>query len=77
MLKEEIICIHEYTNYKAELLRSIRHGEYELEEIKEMLVNYEKQAKVLYDTGTLQYSSNIKELEELLIECLEMKFGKI
>ena len=61
----------------GKLLRSIRRGEYELEEIKEMLVNYEKQAKVLYDTGTLQYSSNIKELEELLIECLEMKFGKI
>ena len=62
---------------RREFLKSIRRGEVSYEEIEEYFKSKEKYLDKLYEESTLPYSYNEKEIKQILVNCLEMKFGSI
>lgn len=61
----------------AEMLKSIRRGEWTLERVKERFLAKEKILDELYTKSSLQYEPNMKFLREVLMSCIEMKYGRI
>ena len=61
----------------SEMLKSIRRGEWTLERIKERFDAKEKELDALYVNSKLQYAPDWKFLAEMLMTCLEMKYGSI
>lgn len=61
----------------SKFLKSIREGEWSLEKIDEWLDEKEKQMENLYTTSPLQHSPDQNKIRDLLLECIEMHYGKI
>jgi len=61
----------------SETLKSIRRGEWTLEHLKERFHSKEKELDALYVSSKLQYTPNMKFLGEILMACLEMKYGSL
>lgn len=61
----------------AEMLKSIRRGEWTLDRVKERFLEKERILDELYTKSTLQYSPDMQKLRNLLMECIEMKYGSL
>ena len=62
---------------RREQMKAIRAGAWSLDKIFEYFNDNEKRLEETYQKSKLQYSVSIKEIEQLLKECLEMKFGDL
>jgi predicted nucleotidyltransferase len=60
-----------------EQLKSIRRGEWTLEQIQQHFKNKEVQLETLYTTSTLQHSPDESALKALLMQCLEIEYGSL
>lgn len=61
----------------GELLRSIRRGEWKLEDVEKWFKEKELNLNKLYTESTLRYSPDWEELKRILYCCLEEKYGNI
>ena len=62
----------------AELLKSIRRGEWTEEQIREFFDGKEKHLNNLYETSTvLPHKPDMAKLKELLLNCLEHHYGTL
>lgn len=60
-----------------ELLKSIRRGEWTIEQIKEYFKNKEKELNTVYLNSTLRHSPDEGKIKQLLIECIEDWYGDL
>ena len=60
-----------------EQLKSIRRGEWSLEQIEQYFADKEKQLEELYIKSTLQHKPDEAKIKALLLECLEMHYGSL
>jgi len=60
-----------------EQLKSIRRGEWAIGQIKDYFNNKKDSLDKLYVTSSLPYEPREKEIRELLVNCLEIRFGSI
>jgi len=59
----------------SQLLLDIRAGKYDLQSIEHMFSDLESDMERLYKTSDLRYEADMKALQKILLECLEMKYG--
>lgn len=75
---EQIMTEHDLDlERNREQLKSIRRGEWTLEQIEEYFKFKEKQLEELYISSSLRYSPDEEKIKNLLLECLEMHFGSL
>lgn len=75
---EEILTDHDLNiDRNSEILKSIRRGDWTLEEIQAWFATKEKSLEQLYSTSTLRHSPDEKAIKTLLMNCLEMHYGTI
>lgn len=55
----------------------IRKGEVPLSELEKWFNEKKLELKQLYETSSLQHSPDQKKIKDILIQCLEMKFGNL
>ena len=55
----------------------IRKGKVSLTELEKWFNEKKLELKQLYETSTLQHSPDQKKIKDILIQCLEMKFGSL
>lgn len=60
-----------------EQLKSVKRGDWKIEDVKDFFNKKEKELETLYLTSKLPYSPNEKEIKSLLIHCLEEHYGNI
>jgi len=60
-----------------EVLKSIRRGEWKVEDIKDYFDRKEKELEKLYIDSKLPYKPDEKKLKRLLLDCLEQHFGSL
>lgn len=60
-----------------EELKAVRRGEISYERVEELFEMKEKSLEELYHTSDLPYNPDEEKIKELLLECLEMHFGKL
>lgn len=60
-----------------EILKSIRRGEWTLDKLTDWFENKEKQLDELYISSELPYKPNMEFLKNVLLTCLEMKYGSL
>jgi len=60
-----------------EQLKSIRRGEWSLEQIEEYFQSKERELETLYTTSKLQHSPDEAAIKELLFQCLEHHYGSL
>ena len=60
-----------------EQLKSIRRGEWTLEQINQHFKNKEVQLETLYTTSPLRFSPDEAALKALLMQCLEIEYGSL
>lgn len=60
-----------------ELYKSIRRGDWKLDDAKKWLVEKERVLSKLYETSTLRNTPAKAEIKQLLLDCLEMYFGSL
>lgn len=60
-----------------EQLKSIRRGEWTLDQIKEYFLTKEKQLEQLYVDSKLSYSPDEEAIKNLLLACLEEHYGSL
>jgi predicted nucleotidyltransferase len=60
-----------------EILKSIRKGEWTLDEIHKWFKDKETTLEKAYNGSLLQFKANEEELKMILIECLEMHYGSL
>ena len=60
-----------------EMLKSIRRGDWTLEDIRDHFSRKEKQLEELYHTSSLQHRPDEQAIKNLLLNCLEECFGNI
>lgn len=58
-------------------LKSIRNGDWTLEEIEDYFKRREAQLELLYQNSTLQDRPDEEKIKVLLLECLEIGYGSI
>lgn len=61
----------------AEMLKSIRRGEWSLDRVKARFLEKERILDDLYTKSTLQYKPDMTKLRNILMECIEMKYGSL
>lgn len=75
---EQILVEHDLDlERNGELLRSIRRGEWSLEDVEKYFKERELNLNKLYAESTLRYSPDWDELRRILFCCLEEKFHNI
>ena len=75
---EQILAEHDLDiERNSEILKSIRRGEWTLEQIEDWFANKEKALETLYANSTLQHTPDENKIKELLLECLEMHYGSL
>lgn len=75
---EQILVEHDLNlESNSEQLKSIRRGEWTLEQIEEWFSEKEKSLEVLYGQSTLPAVPDEARIRQLLMECLEMYFGNL
>jgi len=60
-----------------EQLKSIRKGEWKLEEIEEYFTRKESELEKLYVESSLRHSPDEKAIKQLLLDCLEEYYGSL
>ncbi|MCK9596514.1 nucleotidyltransferase domain-containing protein [Candidatus Pacearchaeota archaeon] len=61
----------------AEQLKSIRRGEWTLEQVIEYFNTKERNLETLYTSSTLRWGPDEKVIKELLLKCLEHHYGSL
>jgi predicted nucleotidyltransferase len=61
----------------AEQLKSIRRGEWTLEEIETYFQDKERSLEHVYATSTLPHSADEARIKQLLLDCLEHHYGNL
>lgn len=61
----------------AKMLKSIREGEWTLQELEDWAGAKEKQLEALYHTSTLAHSPDQARIRAILLECMEMHYGSL
>ena len=75
---EQILIEHDLDlERNREQLKSIRKGEWKLEQIINYFESKEKELEELYTKSKLQHSPNEEQIKKLLLECLEMHYGSL
>lgn len=75
---EQILIEHDLDLEKnREQLKSIRRGEWSLEQIEKYFQEKEKTLEYLYTSSTLQHCPNEEKIKNLLLECLEIHYGSL
>jgi len=75
---EQIMVEHDLSvDRNREQLKSIRRGEWSIEQIEEYFNKKESELEGLYAKSTLQHSPDEKKIKQVLINCLEMHFGDL
>lgn len=60
-----------------EQLKSIRRGDWKLEDIEDYFNRKEKDLEKLYITSKLQHSPDEEAIKQLLLNCLEQYYGSL
>lgn len=60
-----------------ETLKSVRNGEWKLEEIRDWFYDREKRFQEYYDKSTLPYEPDEEAITNLLLSCLEEYYGNL
>jgi len=60
-----------------EQLKSIRRGEWKIEDVEEYFNRKEKELEKVYSESKLRYSPDEGKVKHLLLNCLEMHFGSL
>ena len=60
-----------------EQLKSIRRGEWKIEDIREYFSRKEKELETVYLNSKLPYGPDEEKVKELLISCLEQHYGSL
>ncbi len=60
-----------------EQLKSIRRGDWTLEQITEYFESKEKTLEDLYAKSDLPHSPDEEKIKQLLLQCIEMHYGKL
>lgn len=75
---EQILTEHDLDlERNKEQLKSIRRGEWTLEEIENYFANKELELESLYTNSILRHSPDEEGIKSLLLECLEMHYGSL
>ena len=75
---EQILVEHDLDiERNSEVLKSIRRGEWTLEQLESWFDIKEKSLETLHANSTLRHSPDEKRIKELLLEALEMHYGTI
>ncbi|MDQ3058606.1 MAG: hypothetical protein M3R45_03650 [Pseudomonadota bacterium] len=61
----------------AKMLRSIRDGEWTLQELEDWAGAKEKQLEALYHSSTIPHRPDQEKIKALLLECMEMHYGSL
>jgi predicted nucleotidyltransferase len=61
----------------AKMLKSIREGEWTLEQIEKWADDKEADLEKFYVTSSLQHSPDEKKIKAVLMECIEMHYGSV
>lgn len=60
-----------------DFIKEIRNGALTLPELRDWYVRKEAELDKLYHSSTIPYSADMKFLKEILLACLEMKYGSL
>ena len=75
---EQVLTTHTLDLMKdRELLKSIRRGEWSMDQLQKWVHKRESDLETLYTTSDLRYAPDEPKIKELLFQCLEMKFGSL
>ena len=75
---EQILVEHDLDLQRnREQLKSIRRGDWTLEQIETYFEEKELELEKIYLNSTLRYSPDEEGIKKLLIECLEMHYGNL
>jgi uncharacterized protein len=75
---EQILTEHNLDlERNREILKSIRRGEWELDRLKEFFTTKEKSMEEVYARSTLRDVPDEVAIKKLLMECLEMHYGRL
>jgi len=75
---EDILINHTIDLQKnKEMLKSIRRGDWTLNQVEDYFMMKEKDLETLYAKSTLRNKPDEDSLKELLMNCLEEHFGKL
>lgn len=80
LLLEVEQILTEYTldlERNSAVLKAIRNGEWTLDRVKAFMYNKEIDLESVYNTSKLRYKPDEQAIKALLMECLEMHYGKI
>lgn len=75
---EQILLEHDLNiEQNAEILKSIRRGEWSEEKLRGWFDEKEKQLEELYTKSTLQHTPDEEAIKDLLMNCLEQHYGSL
>lgn len=75
---EQILVEHDLDlERNSAILKSVRRGEWTLQEIKDWFSGKEKDLESVYHKSDLRYTPNEHLIKQLLNECLEMHYGTL
>lgn len=60
-----------------EQLKDIRRGLWPEEELRKWFARREQELNAVYDASKLQYSPDVNQIKQLLIDCLEEHYGNL
>jgi len=75
---EQILTEHTLNlERNSEVLKDIRNGNWSLEKLKDWFSNKEEDVEKVYSTSTLDYKPKEHDIKNLLLECIDIHYGKI
>ena len=75
---EQILTEHDLDIQRnREQLKSIRRGEWKLEDLEAYFTNKEHALELAYAASTLPHKPNEAKIKRLLLDCLEQHYGKL
>lgn len=75
---EQILMEHDLDiERNAEILKSVRRGEWNEEKLRNWFDEKEKHLEELYTKSTLRHSPDLEAIKELLFNCLEQHYGSL
>lgn len=75
---EQILTEHDLDlERNASVLRAVREGSWSLEKVKSWFSDKEADLEKVYNTSTLDYKPKEHDIKNLLLECIDIHYGKI
>ena len=75
---EQILAEHDLDiERNSEILKSIRRGEWTLDQVDQWATEKERALELSYATSTLRHTPDEAAIRALLLECIEMHYGKL